>query len=206
MMHENGTKFPVCAWEDHDARHENRTDGDIARRHASKDLAAMRTRLDAWFDRLERSTRLLTVVGGVCLLGIVVVLSLGVLMRYAFGAPLLGVNEIIQLAAVALVMSALPYCTATEQHVAVDVFENALGGWGRFIGDVFSRILSGLLMAILCRRAVLSGLDAKEFEDATNMLRLPIWPLYAILAAGAGLCAVIFALQLLLVLQRGPRS
>ncbi len=163
----------------------------------------MRRRLEAWSGYLDRVTLYLTVIGGVCLVAIVAIVTLGVIMRYVFATPLLGVNEIVQLAAVALVMAALPYCTARGEHVAVDVFEHWIGKWGRFIGDIATRLLSGFALAVLCQRAVLKALDAMEWGDATNMLRMPIWPFYAILAAGAGLCVLIFAIQLILIVVRG---
>jgi TRAP-type C4-dicarboxylate transport system permease small subunit len=165
----------------------------------------MRSAADTWLGRLDRWALYLATIGGLCLLGILLTVTAGVVMRYAFGAPLLGINEIVQLAAVALVMAGLPYCTAQEDHVAVDVFEGAIGRWGRFVGDLLSRILAGIVLAILCRRAVLKALDAWEWGDATNMLRIPIWPFYAVLASGAGLCVLVFGLQLLHLLMRGPK-
>jgi len=154
---------------------------------------------------LDRTVNWLAVIAGLCLVAIVVIVSLGVVMRYAFGAPLLGVNEFVQLTAVALVMAALPYCTARRGHVAVDVFDKAMGPWGRYAGDIVSFLLSGFVLAILAQRAVLKALDALEWGDATNMLRMPIWPFYGILAAGTGLCVVIMAVQLLQIIARGPR-
>lgn len=168
-------------------------------------VTAMRRSLEAWSGRLDAATRYLTAIGGFCLLAIVAVVTLGVVMRYGFGEPILGVNEVVQLAAVALVMAALPYCTAREEHVAVDVFEGWLGRWGRFFGDIVSRLLSGIVLAVLCRRAVFKALDAWEWGDATNMLQMPIWPFYAILAAGSGLCVLVFAMQLALTISRGAR-
>ena len=56
----------------------------------------------------------------------VVIISAGVILRYVFGAPVLGLNEIIQLTAVALVMAALPYCTEANGHVGVDVFASMM--------------------------------------------------------------------------------
>lgn len=152
---------------------------------------------------VERLSLYLTIVGGLCLLAIVTIVTIGVAMRYALNAPLLGVNEFVQLAAVALVMASLPYCTVKNDHVAVDVFENILGRWGRFIGDIVTRVLSGIVLTILTQRAFLKALDAWEWGDATNMLRLPIWPLYVVLGAGTGLCVLIFALQLVAILGRG---
>jgi hypothetical protein len=78
-----------------------------------------------------------------------------------------------------------------------------LGRWGRFLGDILSRVISALVLGLLCRRAALKALDALEWGDATNMLKMPIWPFYAILSVGAGLCARVFAVQLLVLILRG---
>lgn len=166
----------------------------------------MRHATAAWARRLDTATLALTVIGGLCLLAIMAVVVAGVVMRYLFNAPLLGVNEIVQLTAVALVMSALPYCTTKGDHVAVDVFDPWLGRWGRFGADVLSRLVSGTVLGFLCHRATLKALDALDWGDATNMLKMPIWPFYAILAAGAGLCVLVLAAQVLLALLRGPQA
>ncbi|MFN3526428.1 MAG: TRAP transporter small permease [Paracoccus sp. (in: a-proteobacteria)] len=154
---------------------------------------------------LDRTVTLLAALGGLCLLAIVVIVSAGVVMRYAFNAPLLGINEFVQLTAVALVMAALPYCTARNDHVAVDVFEQSLGRWGRFAGDIISRALSGAVLGFLTQRAFVKAMDAWEWGDATNMLRMPIWPFYGILAFGSGLCVIILAVQLVQTIVRGAR-
>ena len=157
----------------------------------------------AWSKLFGRATYVLAWVGGICLLFMMGLIAFAVVMRYAVGQPLLGVNEIVQLTAVAVVMAGLPYCTFHNGHVGVDVFDNYLGHWGRLIGDVVSRLLSIFVLGVLCHRAVLKALDALEFGDVTNMLSLPLWPFYAILAAGAGLCVVIFVEQIIVELFTG---
>lgn len=154
----------------------------------------------AWSRAFDRATLYLAWTGGACLLFMMALIAVSVIMRYVFREPLLGVNEIVELTAVAMVMASLPYCTFHNGHVAVDVFDRALGRWGRLFGDISSRALSIFALVMLCRRAVLKSLDALEFEDVTNMLELPIWPFYAILATGAGLCALVYAEQLLTML------
>jgi TRAP-type C4-dicarboxylate transport system permease small subunit len=155
---------------------------------------------------VDRATWVLALAAGLCLIGIMSVIVLGVVMRYVFASPLLGVNEIIQLAAVAMVMSALPYCTFKQQHVAVDVFEHQLGLWGRFMGDLLALVLPIFAFSVLTQRATLKALDALEWSDATNMLRLPIWPFYGLLASGAGLCVLVFLVQLTTRLRQGPTT
>ncbi|MGI3184934.1 TRAP transporter small permease [Nioella aestuarii] len=146
----------------------------------------------------ERATYVLATLAGICLLFMMGVIAASVIMRYVVGQPILGVNEIVQLTAVAMVMAALPFCTFHNAHIAVDVLDNHIGKWGRLIGDIGSRLLSGLVLALLCRRAILKVLDTYEFNDTTNMLSLPLWPFYAILAAGSGLCVLIFAEQIIM--------
>ncbi|WP_108661318.1 TRAP transporter small permease [Acuticoccus kandeliae] len=168
--------------------------GDTPRAHANA--------LSRAFDR---ATLILAWIAGLSLLFMLVTIAGSVVLRYVFATPLLGVNEIVQLTSVALVMLALPYCTARDGHVRVDVLDQAIGPWGRLAGDVLSRLLSGFVLAWLAYRAYWKALDAWEFGDATNMLALPIWPFYAMLSAGTALCVLVFAEQLVLILL-GKRS
>lgn len=146
-----------------------------------------------WFDR---ANLVLAGVAGASLIFMVVVIAAGVMLRYAFAWPILGSNEIVQLTSVAVVMLALPLCTAANAHVRVDVLDSAIGPWGRLFGDLLSRSLSSLALAILTWRAFFKALDAQRYGDATNMLGLPIWPFYGLLAAGMALCVIIFLGQI----------
>jgi TRAP-type C4-dicarboxylate transport system permease small subunit len=136
----------------------------------------------------------------------VVLIAIGVVLRYAFATPILGINEIVQLNSVAVVMLALPWATAEGAHVRVDVLDRAIGRVGRFVGDVASRSLSSFVLAVLVWRAGLKALDALKYGDATNMLSLPIWPFYAILAVGMSLCVLVMIGQLVLILKVGSKD
>jgi TRAP-type transport system small permease protein len=152
---------------------------------------------------MHRATLVLAAVSAVSLVLMLALVFISVIFRYLLATPILGVNEIVQLASVAVVMLALPYCTAQNAHVGVDVLDHAIGATGRFIGDIQSRILSGFVLSILVQRAGYKALDAREFGDATNMLNIPIWPFYAFIAAGMALCVLILLAQLVvLILQK----
>lgn len=150
------------------------------------------------------SVHVLTILSSVALAILLVVTFGSVVMRYAFEAPVLGSNEIIQLVSVALVMLAMPAASLRGDHVAVDVLDNAIGRWGRFFGDILSRLIGMYLLSNLAWRAWLKLLDAKEFADLTNMLRIPLWPFYGLLALGSLLFALVLLLQLIDVLRIGP--
>ncbi|MER5173901.1 TRAP transporter small permease [Thioclava kandeliae] len=150
-----------------------------------------------WFDR---ANLVLAALGCVFLLLTLVLVFIGVFLRYAISLPILGLNEIIQLSSIGVVMLALPSCTAQEGHVRVDVLDQMIGRVGRFIGDLLSRALSAFVLSVLVGRAWLKMLDAREFGDTTNMLGIPLWPFYAFVAAGMALCVVVLAVQFVMII------
>jgi len=156
--------------------------------------------VQAWSTGVNRATYALAVIAGASLVFMMALISFGVFMRYVVGQPVLGINEILQLNALALAMLALPYTTAEVAHVRADIFDPALGRWGRWAADIFTRVLSIVGLWVLVGRAWAKALDAYEFQDQTNMLGLPIWPFYGTIAAGMALCILIFAIQILVVL------
>lgn len=156
-----------------------------------------------WPDLFGRATLILAVLAGILLVFMMVLITSAVLMRYVAGQPILGVNEIVQLTAVALTMLALPYATYTMNHVRADIFDPALGRWGRFVADIGSRLVSIFVLGHLVRRAWFKALDAYEYGDATNMLSLPIWPLYALILVGVSVSILVFAMQIVLIVRQG---
>lgn len=152
-----------------------------------------------------KTTLVLAFLAGLLLLGMVALLSVGVVSRYFFASPILGLNEIVQLNAVALVMLTLPQATYAGIHVRADIFDRFIGHFGRLFGDIMTRVLSIVTLYYVTDRAWAKMLDAYEFGDATNMLDLPLWPFFGLISLGCGLSAVVFAVQLLdIILTRRP--
>lgn len=152
---------------------------------------------------IGRAASVLSTIAGISLLFLMAAITVSVLARYLFNSPVTGIDEIIQLTAVSVVMLALPHATLSGAHVQVDIFDQLLGRWGRLVGDVLARCLSGFVLAILANRAWGKMLDAYEYEDTTNMLGLPIWPIYGVLTTGIALCLVVYAVELVTILFRG---
>ena len=164
------------------------------------------TRTQALSRLLDKATYALAIVAGALLVAMVLTISVAVVARYLIGAPILGVNEIVQLTAVALAMLALPYATSSGAHVRADIFDRLLGRWGRFAGDLTTRALSITVLGVLVARAWAKVLDAFEYGDATNMLGLPIWPFYGLIVLGMGACILVFALQVAAILLSGKAA
>ena len=150
---------------------------------------------------IDRATRALSVFAGISLLLMMGTISFGVLTRYLLNMPITGIDEIVQMTGVGLIMLALPYATLHGAHVRVDIFDDSLGRTGRRFGDILSRLLSGWVLLVLVSRALDKLRDAWEFEDTTNMLGMPLWPFYGMLAAGISLCLLVFAVEIVLILS-----
>lgn len=152
---------------------------------------------------VEWAVHSLTFLSAVALGILLVVTFASVIMRYFFNAPILGSNEIIQLASVVLVMLALPGAAQNGMHIRVDVFDHWIGAIGRLAGDVLARAISVYLLGILAWRAWGKLLDASEFGEATNMLRIPLWPFYGLLILGSVLYALVLVIQLVDIIRTG---
>ena len=143
------------------------------------------------------AVRALTVLSSIALAILLVATVAGVIMRYVFAAPILGGNEIIQLISIAVVMLAMPAAMHHGDHIRVDVLDRHIGAAGRFAGDILSRGIAIYLLSVLACRAWAKLKDAAEFGDATNMLRIPLWPFYGLLMLGTVLFAIILVLQII---------
>lgn len=123
-------------------------------------------------------------------------------MRYLFSAPIFGASEIIEFVMVFAIMLALPHCAATDSHIRVDIFDKKLGKKGQNLADIFSGIVSMVVLGFLCYRTILKGAEAYEYQDLTALLKLPLWPLYGIIVVGmAGYFLVLFRKVVSLILK-----
>lgn len=146
-------------------------------------------------------------LGALSAVALVIMMSvtfIGVVMRYAFNAPILGVNEMMELSSVALVMLAMPYATQAQVHVRVDVLDKAIGKYARYFGDLMTRAVSSYVLFVLVQRAWLRFTAALQYGDATNMLKAPLWPFYGLIVLGMSLFILVLLLQAVDIARKGP--
>ncbi len=150
----------------------------------------------AWF---ERADMWLATISGLALAFMMVFVFAGAILRYAFNAPIAGGNEVLEMASVAIVMLAVPYCTTQDAHVRIDLLDRPLGRVGRMLTEVLYRVIGIVVLWFLVKSYIARALDAHEFDDVTNMLDIPLWPFYGLIVFGMGLYAVILAAQLVML-------
>lgn len=139
---------------------------------------------------LAAVSRRIAEAGGIVILAMMLVAVLDVVLRYVFNAPLSSSYELTQLGMVLVVYCGLAWCGLTGGHITVN-----------FVGALLDRPRLRWLNALVhCVGAILflviawrsTGEAVKYFAsgETTNMLKAPIYPFLAAVAAGALLYAV----------------
>ena len=153
----------------------------------------------------DRFLRALALCGGAALLGLMALIGFDVVMRYALRLPFLGGFELTELGMVLIVCLGLPYCAATGGHVAVDVLAPILDRPALRWLLVPIHLAGAALMAVIAWQAVLYALGASERGEASQMLRLPLWPFEMATAASAAVFAVVLVVQAWRALRPAPQ-
>ena len=105
-----------------------------------------------------------------------------------------------------VVMLAMPYVTLRGEHIRVDILDRFLGSYGRYLGDVFARLVSCFVLYLLITKTWAKTLDAHEYGDVTNMIEIPVWIAYGAITIGFGLTLLVLVGQLLLQLRMSPAN
>jgi len=154
---------------------------------------------------IDRLAYAAAVLAGLVLAATMLLTVADVTLRFA-AAPIYGSQEITELGMVALIMLALPYCSATDGHIRVDLLDNLLGRRGRWMTDLFTVAVSLVVLACLVWNTAYKIVDTYGYDDVTNLLALPLWPLYLLIALSMAAYAIVSLRDLVLLLAQGRES
>ena len=133
-------------------------------------------------------------VAGVVLLALMVVTSLDVAGRYFLNRPIEGVFDLTQLAVVVIAFFGLAYCAAQDGHVTIEVLFNLFGKSTQRVLNRIINLAGAALMILIAWRTMVESTDSRELGETSNLLLIPFFPFFWVVAAGSFL----FALALLL--------
>jgi len=141
--------------------------------------------------------RFLALVSGLLLMALMMLTVAAVSLRKA-NNPIFGAQDISEAGLIAVVFFAMAYSGWTGGHIAVDLIGNVIKGRALQFLDVGVRLVCGLFFIVVTWMSVIHGLDALEFGDGFNLLPIPHWPFYFVVAFGSG----VFTLVLFLLAAR----
>lgn len=153
--------------------------------------------LAATREALARLATLFALLGGALLL-IAVGVTTASVARGAFGRPILGDSEIVELALGVAIVFCMPLCEMKGAHVLVDFFTQKLPRRGIAGLDAVMRAVVALVVAVLAWRLAIGGYNMWDRERESMFLQLPFWWGYAAASIGMlvwSLCAAFVAIE-----------
>jgi TRAP-type C4-dicarboxylate transport system permease small subunit len=161
--------------------------------------------VESKLDRVSKTVgdlvRLLAIGGGIMLLCLMVLTVVAVTLR-KFNNPIMGTQDLSESGLVIVVFFAMAYSGWTGGHIAVDLIGSFVKP--RTLGrmDTITRAISGGFFLIVAWQSMRQGLDALEFGDGFNLLPIPHYPFFFIIAFGT----TVFAFILLIMAARSARG
>jgi len=156
---------------------------------------------------LERLTGIVAITGGLLALAVAILVTVSVLGRWLFNAPIDGDFEFVKMATAVAVFAYLPYTQARRGNIMVDTFTSGLSLANRNRLDAFWDIAYGCMMAYLAYALIIGTLDAVRSGETTMQRQILLWPsigLSMLLCILVAATAFIGAWQLLRASGRGP--
>lgn len=145
---------------------------------------------------LTRFDKTFGVAAGLALLLLMIVVSVDVVGRYVFSAPLRGGFEYVKICMALVVFLALPPIVAREEHIQVDVFENMVPRWLRHFTPVLGFVIS---LGVVIGMVWVSYIRASSFYATGEQFVLfsaPLYPVAYFIFAIWVICAAIMIVQL----------
>lgn len=137
------------------------------------------------------AVRLSALLSGIALLWLMGLTVVAVIMRYLFNAPILGAQDLSQVSLIVVVFPAMAYCGWTGGHVALDLIGTVLKADALRWTEGIVQAVCALLFLYITWQTWKRATDALQYGDATNLIEIPHWPFFLVIAAGSALYALV---------------
>jgi TRAP-type C4-dicarboxylate transport system permease small subunit len=144
---------------------------------------------------LNRVAWLFAIVGGVVALALAVLVVASIAGRATMSEPIPGDVELTQFGIALAISLSLPWCQLHGSNIMVDFFTQRLRQRTIARLDAVGALLLAAMAALLSWRAAVGAVASKETFEATMILDLPMWWIYASLAPGLALTALVALVQ-----------
>ena len=137
---------------------------------------------------IEKFIALLSTISGYIILGLMLMISVDVVLRI-LGTSILGSVEIVAMSVPVIVFLGAGYTALNEMHIRVDIIKR----WPHM--DRFFNLLCIAAIGIIGWYGWGYGLQAKALGIATNIAKIPRWPVMVITSFGMFIIAVAMTLN-----------
>ena len=135
-------------------------------------------------------------VAGAVLVILMLLTTADVVGRYFFDTPITGVFDLTHFAVLIMVFFGLAYCGWNGGHVAIELLYDRLGPAAKDILKRVINLIGCFLFVLIAWRTAVQSVDVRDFEESSQLLLIPYWPFYWLVAFGAALFAVVMAIRI----------
>ncbi|MEE2968675.1 MAG: TRAP transporter small permease [Pseudomonadota bacterium] len=144
----------------------------------------------------DKATTASAFLAGVVLFGLMLLTAADVGSRYFLNAPLNGVVDLTRFSVLIMTFLGFAYCGFRGANVVIELLFNQLGPRVQTGLKRLANALGCLLFSVIAWRSVVQSVDVREFNETSQLLTIPYWPFYVLLAFGATLFAWVLLLRI----------
>ncbi len=144
----------------------------------------------------DKATTASAILAGVVLFGLMLLTAADVGSRYFLNAPLNGVVDLTRFSVLIMTFLGFAYCGFRGANVVIELLFNQLGPRVQTGLKRLANALGCLLFTVIAWRSVVQSVDVREFNETSQLLTIPYWPFYVLLAFGAALFAWVLLLRI----------
>jgi TRAP-type C4-dicarboxylate transport system permease small subunit len=141
-------------------------------------------------------TRALALVGGVFLLLAIAITLVSVIGRYAFGMPVPGDYELMEITCAVAVFLFFPYTQAVNGNIAAEFFTSGLSERRRRILDIGNDVIFTLVAMLLTWRLADGLVEKFDSGASTVLIGIPFWWAYSIAVLSMFLLVVVCLIRI----------
>lgn len=155
----------------------------------------------SWRRRLTRPSRTLESIGGLVFIpALAALITLDVVLRYGFNAPLAWALEANEHMLIIVFMFGLPQCTRTNGHIHMDLLSHHLPASIQHAMTILYSLVGAGVFAFLAKRAISEIPFMYKLPSETEFLALPLWVFNLMIAVIAVFLVLDFLLRALALL------
>ncbi len=147
-------------------------------------------------------TTYLAYAAGIVLMLLMVLTTADVAGRYFFNKPITGVFDLTHFAVLIMVFFGLAYCGIKGGHVAIELLYEKLPHPVAHVLDKFINLVGAVLFLVIAWRTVIQSIDVKDFGEASQLLLIPYYPFYYLVAFGCVVFAGVMIIRMFLPEER----
>ena len=161
--------------------------------------------MDRLFSRLVSA---LNIVASLWVLVLVALISADVIGRGGFNSPIPGVPEIVKFSIVGMLWLQMAYTLRAGKHLRTTIGLALMPAAGQRAVLVLNALIGVVMFALIAWLGVAEMVASWEIGafEGEHPVRIPMWPIWALLVVGACLTAIQYALDALRYLVHGPAA